>query len=422
MLEGYDAWHSWAQLDRFRTMLRFDEDTRLSVPSWKNLRSMSIFLSTLAISLSTTPSSEAQFGLNKIKKAVDKGLDVAQKVDELTFTTAEEVELGRAISQRIRTRFGVAQDIDATRYVSLVGLTVAARSGRPELPWQWIILDTSSVNAYAAPGGIVHITRGALAVIQSEAELAGVLGHEIGHIVEKHTIKALQKDRGTQVAQESSSLTAGSALFEALADKATDAILTGFGRSEELEADQVGIDFASSAGYDPAGLIAFLETLAQIHSDSTAKSGLFRSHPETEERIKKIDKEIKREQLDGEVTLAARYESSIAYDSSSGSTGGAPVEGARGVAPAESEDAQDQPADATDEQESDSGRFSLAKLKDPFQMGSEEESSEVSGAGAGRAVGEEDEVAEDGPKNPAIVTVEITPEEISQFIRDGGLS
>ena len=364
----------------------------------------------------------AQFGLDKIKKAVDKGLEVADHVDELTFSEAEEVELGQAISHRIRARYGVAQDVDATRYLSLVGLTVAAKSGRAELPWQWIILDSSSVNAFAAPGGIVHMTRGALAVIDSEAELAGVLGHEIGHIVEKHTIKSLQKSQGMELAQDRTALKAGSDLFEALADEAADAILTGFGRTEELEADEVGVRFASRAGYRPTGLVDFLDTLNAINAGSTSKPGLYRSHPETEERIEKVNKTIRKESLSGTVTLEARYDRSVPYQTSTASTGGPAIEGSRGVSGA----AEPEPEEAADEQadteENKGGRFSVAKLKNPFEMGDEQESAEVSGAGAGRAVGEEDEEEEGGPKNTQIVVVHISPEEVSQFIREGGLS
>lgn len=364
----------------------------------------------------------AQFGLDKIKKAVDKGFEVADQVDDFNFSETEEVELGQAISHRIRARYGVAQNVDPTRYLSLVGLTVAAKSGRAELPWQWIILDSSSINAFAAPGGIVHVTRGALAVIDSEAELAGVLGHEIGHIVEKHTIKSLQKSQGMQLAQNRTALTAGAALFEALADEAADAILAGFGRTEELEADQVGVQFASRAGYRPTGLVDFLEKLNAISAGSTSRPGLYRSHPETEERIKRVNKTIRKEALSGTVTLEARYKESVSYQTSSDSTGGPAIEGARGVAEAEDAEPGQEAEEQTETEEEPGGRFSIAKLKNPFEMGDEEESAEVSGAGAGRAVGEEGEEQDAGLKNPQLVVVHISPEEVSQFIREGGLS
>ncbi|HWI18636.1 MAG TPA: M48 family metalloprotease, partial [Vicinamibacterales bacterium] len=125
-----------------------------------------------------------------------KGLGIAKKAQEvrdLQMTDAEEQELGKLVSERIRERYGVVQDAKVHRYVSLVGLALAQGSTRPTLPWTFIVLDTDGVNAFAAPGGYVHITRGALALIKNEAELAGVLGHEVIHITEKHTIRSMQK-------------------------------------------------------------------------------------------------------------------------------------------------------------------------------------------------------------------------------------
>ena len=94
---------------------------------------------------------------------------------------------------KLRDKYGVVQDKAVTKYVTLVGTVLAQSSSRPNLPWTFVVLDTDGVNAFAAPGGYVHITRGALALIQNEAELADVLGHEISHVTEKHTINAIQE-------------------------------------------------------------------------------------------------------------------------------------------------------------------------------------------------------------------------------------
>ena len=123
----------------------------------------------------------------------------ANEVRDLQVTDAEEQQLGAAVSEQIRTRYGVVQDAAVHRYVALVGTALAQASTRPALPWTFIVLDTDGVNAFAAPGGFVHITRGALALIQNEAELAGVLGHEIIHVTEKHTIKSIQKSKAVQM-------------------------------------------------------------------------------------------------------------------------------------------------------------------------------------------------------------------------------
>ena len=373
----------------------------------------------LALALGTMPA-DAQFNLDKLKKAVETATEVAEAVDDFTFTEAEEIELGLAISNRIRARYGVAQDPEVTRYMSLVGATVAQKSGRPGIPWQWIVLDSNVVNAFAAPGGYVHVTRGALAVIDSEAELAGVLAHEAAHITRKHTLKALQKSMGMELAQNKASFTVGSALFEAVADQAAKAVLAGFGQSEELEADQVGIEIAARVGYQAAGLTNFLGTLNTLTSGCSSSSALFRSHPETDERIKKLDKTIRQDHLDGGVWLAERYADHVTYEVAAASTGGPGVVGGRGVAGSSEGDAPEEDEVAEEDQE-DEGGFSLAKLVNPFAMGEEEESAEVTGAGAGRAVGEEAGEDEGGVKNTEIVEIHLTPTEIAAFQREGGL-
>src|SRR5918994_2102886 len=133
--------------------------------------------------------------LGKIGGAVKR----AQQFKELQITDAEEQELGASVSEKIRARYGVVQDPAVHRYVALVGGVLAQASSRPNIPWNFIVLDTDAVNAFAAPGGFVHITRGALALIENEAELAAVLGHEIVHISEQHTIRAIQKSKAIQM-------------------------------------------------------------------------------------------------------------------------------------------------------------------------------------------------------------------------------
>lgn len=373
----------------------------------------------LALALGTLPA-DAQFNLDKLKKAVDTATQVAETVDDFTFSQAEEIELGLAISNRIRARYGVAQDVEVTRYLSLVGATVAQKSGRPSIPWQWIVLDSDVVNAFAAPGGYVHVTRGALAIIESEAELAGVLAHEAAHITRKHTLKALQKSLGMELAQNQASFSAGSALFEAAADQAAKAVLAGFGQSEELEADQVGIEIAARVGYEAAGLTNFLGTLNALTTGSSSSSALFRSHPETDERIKRLDRTIRQDRLEGGVWLTERYAVSVTYEVAATSTGGPGVAGSRGVA-SSSEGAAPEEDEVVEEDQEDEGGFSLAKLVNPFAMDEEEESAEVTGAGAGRAVGEEAGEDEGGVKNTEIVEIHLTPTEIAAFQREGGL-
>src|SRR5215204_1211584 len=134
---------------------------------------------------------DAQIGglLDKAKKITDQ----KQKLDELNISDEEERRIGDDVSAKIRARFGVVQDPAVHKYVTLVGVSVARASERPRLAWTFIVLDTDGVNAFAAPGGIVHITRGALGLVKNEAELAGVLAHEVGHVAHKHAVNAIRK-------------------------------------------------------------------------------------------------------------------------------------------------------------------------------------------------------------------------------------
>ena len=153
----------------------------------------------------------------------------ATQARDLHMSDADEQKLGEAVSERIRDRYGVVQDPAIHKYVTLVGGVLAQASSRPDLDWRFVVLDTDGVNALAAPGGLIHITRGALSLMKSEAELADVLAHEIIHVTEKHTIKAIQKGKATQIAAEESG--AGSnAIFGELVNKATDVVMAGFGR------------------------------------------------------------------------------------------------------------------------------------------------------------------------------------------------
>ncbi|HEV3485798.1 MAG TPA: M48 family metalloprotease, partial [Vicinamibacterales bacterium] len=207
----------------------------------------------------------AQFGgLDKFRKAAD----TAQKVSELNISEKDERALGEQVSTMIRQKFGVVQDKDVTKYVTLGGTVMTQASTRPDLKWEFIVLDTDGVNAFAAPGGIVHITRGALGFIKSEAELAGVLAHEIAHITKKHTVNSIKKNKTVHLASD---VAPGSnAYISALANAAYDNIVqNGFDRGDENDADQEGIRLANKIGYSPAGLSAFLQKLADRNSSAT---------------------------------------------------------------------------------------------------------------------------------------------------------
>ena len=354
---------------------------------------------------------------------LSKGLGIAKKAQEvrdLQMTDAEEQELGKQVSERIRERYGVVQDAAVHRYVSLVGLALAQGSSRPNLPWTFIVLDTDGVNAFAAPGGYVHITRGALALIKNEAELAGVLGHEVIHITEKHTIRSMQKSQAVQMGA-SETLSGSSALMQRVVTATYDNIVErGFGRSEENESDEKGVALANKTGYAPSGLVAFLTTLKDRNKESKEKRGLFASHPEMQDRLSRSTKQISAQKLTAAATLQPRYASHISYKPVP-LTAIATVEaGAAGLAGGDAKAEEKKAEEKKAEEKSDGGKrrgFGLSRMLPT--SGGEKKQAQVTASGGARGVDPEKDSK--GGSNPAIVAVKIAAADVAAFKKEGGL-
>jgi predicted Zn-dependent protease len=341
--------------------------------------------------------------------ALSKGLKRAQQVQDLQITESEEQQIGAEVSEKIRTRFGVVQDKAVHTYVASVGLLLARESGRPGLPWKFIVLDTDGVNAFASPGGFVHITKGALALAGNEAELAGVLGHEIAHIAEKHTIDAIQKSKAVQMGAERAGGSKG-ALIQALTGKVYEMVIeNSFDRGDEGEADRDGVSLAAKAGYAPAGLADFLATLSDRNKGQQERNGLFSSHPETRERIDRIRKQAASLKT-GTALAAARYKEHITYEPKDLTEVPQAAEGAAGLAGATGSKTGEKAAEKPAEQQPKK-KFSLGSLKKTIAP--ESESAQVSASGGARGVGP-DRNAKGGP-NPALVMVTVTAAELAAF-------
>jgi predicted Zn-dependent protease len=347
----------------------------------------------------------------------------AQQFRDVQMTDDEEQKLGQAVSEKIRKRYGVVQDAAIHKYVTLVGSVLAQASSRPKLAWRFIVLDTDGVNALAAPGGYIHITRGALSLMKSEAELADVLGHELIHVTEKHTIRAIQKGKLVQMGANET-LSGNAALFSKMVDKATEVVLAGFGRAEELEADSKGIVLANTVGYSPQGLTAFLTTINERNKNSTQKQGLFASHPEMQERLDKLAKAIQSDKLASTATVEARFAKNVSYKPVALSQITTVAAGSAGLA-GETKPADQKAPPTSDTKQSSSAEptkkkgFGLGSLV-KTNSGSEKETAEVTGSGASRGVDTERNAK--GGSNPAPVTVSVTAAEIDAFKKDGNLS
>ena len=345
--------------------------------------------------------------IGKIGGAVKK----ANEVRDLQVTDQEEAVLGAEVSERIRTRYGVVQDGAVHRYVALVGGALAQVSTRPALPWTFIVLDTDGVNAFAAPGGYVHITRGALALIQNEAELAGVLGHEIVHVTEKHTIKAIQKSQAVQMGANET-LSENSALLERAVTATYDNIVEkGFGRAEENESDEEGVELANRIGYAPAGLSGFLTRLKDRNSGSQEKRGLFASHPEMQSRLDNIKKEIASRKMASTATLPDRYKKFITYTPKPITEIATVTAGSAGLTGGESK------AEPKKEEPKKKGGFGISRMLPTG--GGEKQQAQVTGSGSARGVDPEKDAR--GGGNPRPVPVKIAAADIAAFKKEGGL-
>jgi predicted Zn-dependent protease len=251
-------------------------------------------------------SAQLDFGrmLDLGKKAMDgkKNLETANK----EFTTEEEVALGEGITSAFLGAAPLHKDQNLQRYVNRVGRWLALHAERPDLPWTFGVIDTDTINAFALPGGTVIISHGLLKRLNSESELAGVLAHEIAHVVKKHQIQAIQSSASTdfwtglgkEVAADRIGRSGGGALAvagkQALATAGIDFVKNGgilrpLDRSMEYEADRMGIVIAARSGYDPYGLVAVLQMLAQAKGDGDAAS-IFATHPASQERITELEK------------------------------------------------------------------------------------------------------------------------------------
>jgi predicted Zn-dependent protease len=228
-------------------------------------------------------SAAAQFNLNKL-------LDTARNVVKATSDIAEpdEIQIGNDLAARILGAARLVPDEGLQRYVNLVGRWVAAQTERPDLPWQFGVLDAPEVNAFAVPGGTVFITRGLLERMKSEAELAGVLAHEISHVVRKHHLKAIQKGAQTALAGTAVSQalkTSRPEVRDKLVNLGAETYSRGLDKSDEFEADRLGVVIAARAGYDTYGLPAVLQTLQAMNAQDSALAMMFKTHPAPGERL-----------------------------------------------------------------------------------------------------------------------------------------
>jgi len=248
---------------------------------------MKKFLLACCLALVVAGEAKAQFNLNRLLDAAKNLGRATTEIDE-----KQEIEIGREIASTLLGAAPLVPNESMQRYVNNVGRWLALQTERPDLPWQFGVLDAPQVNAFAAPGGFVFITRGLFERMKNEAELAGVLAHEIVHVLKKHHLKAIQKNAQTSLAADvlsSAMRDTGSAARQKLVSFGTEMFARGLDKSDELEADRLGIVIAARAGYDAYGLPAVLQVLQGMNPEDSGLALMFKTHPTPAERLGAIE-------------------------------------------------------------------------------------------------------------------------------------
>ena len=223
--------------------------------------------------------------------AVDLGrlLDVGKDLATASTGLSEpdEIAVGREIAGRVLGEAPLVADPTLQAYVNRVGRWVALQAERPDLPWRFGVIESPTINAFAAPGGYVLITRGLYEILDNESQLAGVLGHEIGHVVKRHHITVMQQSAavsaGARLIQQSRN-----ALVNNLIGTGAEVMARGLDKSAEFEADQIGVILAARAGYSPYGLLEVLHKLSARGAGDASLALLFKTHPSPGERLTQL--------------------------------------------------------------------------------------------------------------------------------------
>jgi predicted Zn-dependent protease len=230
---------------------------------------------------------------------------VTGKQDFVTISEAEEISQGRRYHKEIIATYGVYDDPALQQYVDRIGQELAAKSHRAHLEFTFTVLDSPDINAFALPGGYVYVTRGIMAYLDSEAELAGVIGHEIGHVTARHSVR----QQGGQLASNILSIlvaaTTGDQTLGNLSQQLSTGLIRGYGRDHELEADRLGAEYLHTASYDPENMLEVIGVLkdqevyekalaAKENRPANIYHGVFSTHPRNDDRLKTVVRAAKK--------------------------------------------------------------------------------------------------------------------------------
>ena len=190
------------------------------------------------------------------------------------MSEAQEIAIGRESDAQVRAEMGVYDDPELREVRQRHRPALAKLSERPNLPWQFAVVDQPAINAFALPGGFIYVTRGILPFLDNEAELAGVLGHEIGHVTARHSVRQYTRTIGGVAALGALGVFVPAARpFGQISEQALGLLFLKYGRDDELQADQLGARYEATGGWDPAGVPGMLTTLGRLDEAAGDRKG-----------------------------------------------------------------------------------------------------------------------------------------------------
>jgi len=202
----------------------------------------------------------------------------------------EEIAIGRQIAGNLLGASPLVKDKLLQKYVNNVGRWVASQSERPDLPWHFGVIETKDINAFAAPGGYIFVTRGLYLQLQNEAALAGVLAHEIGHVIRQHHLKVLQQSSLVDLGGQALARQVGNnEKVQKLIGSGAEVVARSLDKNAEFEADSIAVVLSTRAGYDPFSFPEVLQEIGHIAKDDNSVELLFKTHPHPDERLEKLD-------------------------------------------------------------------------------------------------------------------------------------
>jgi beta-barrel assembly-enhancing protease len=216
---------------------------------------------------------------------------LSQSLDQID--QPKEIEIGRQLAAVLLGSKPLHPDMALQRYINRLGRWISLQSSRPDLPWTFAVLNDNGFNAFAAPGGYIFVTKGLVDRMTDEAELAGILAHEIVHVTEKHHLKAIRKNAQagliTQLIGAQLNQSLGGGLSQQLIALGRDAYSKGLDQSDEYEADRHGVAMAARAGFDPYGLLAVLHQLRTVAADNGDFTLTLSTHPPAQLRLDQLE-------------------------------------------------------------------------------------------------------------------------------------